>query len=287
MSEQVSDIKNCIHCNREIAECPFCPYCGEKLEVHQLQAKEMIRNWWENRVQDVKIFFLTCRDMLLKPGTVIKSYWDGPRGKYYQPFNFFMVVASIIAFTSITFSPEVDFEEILRKNQEAMQIGSVQPDVSQMSEEQKATYENIQKKQVQFMIWVQKHFNLILLAFLPIFVLAVYLLFRKNGRSYGEQFILSFYMNGFTSLLVLPIYFVSSPFDSSDPIKLLALFIAMFMFTWVYRDLYRFSWGKSIWKGIMTQVMYILLILGFIIIVVILAGIIGFAVGRIFRMFAS
>ncbi|MEM6630201.1 MAG: DUF3667 domain-containing protein [Bacteroidota bacterium] len=286
MEAQATDLKKCFHCGAEQLEFPHCPYCGEKAEPQQLKAKAMVRDWWSKRLTDIKIFYLTCKDMLLRPGTVIKSYWDGPRGKYYQPFNFFMVIASIIAFTTITFSPEVDFEEILRKNQEAMQLSPMQPDASEMSEEQKATMENVQRRQTQFMIWVQKHFNLILLAFLPIFVLGVYLLFRKNGRTYGEQFILSFYMSGTSSLLVLPIYFVSNPFDGFDPIKLVALFIAMFFFSWTYRDLYKFSWGKSLWKGGMTQVMYILLILGFIIIVGILGLIIGIVAASIMRNFS-
>ena len=234
----------------------------------------MLRSWWNSRMHDIQVFFATSRDLLLDPGKVVHSYWEGPRGRYYQPVNYYVFITSIIAFTTLTFSPEVDPEEIIRNNNEIMgisQLEALSDSSAQADEIQQDTLDN----QVKFMMWTRKHFNLMMMATLPLFVLAFFLSVRKLGFTYGQQFIFGLYLTGFSSLLGLPLFFFKDPLDSTDPTSLIGMGIGLIFYTWAFRSVYKFSWGKSFLKTLQIY----LLFFSFIILLGIVLGIIGFTVG--------
>ena len=279
--EATGSTKECIHC---LAKLPstyplYCPACGEKIEPIPLRTKEMLRSWWRKRVHDASVFALTSRDLLLNPGKVVRSYWEGPRGKYYQPINYYVFITSIIAFVTLTFSPQIEVEELIRRNNEMMGVDYIQPEIGdneQAAEIQQSTV----RKQAEFMLWVRKHFNLMMMATIPFFVLAVFLSVRKLGYTYGQQFIFGVYISGFASLIGMPMFFFRDPLNSFDPTALISLGIGIAYYAWSFRSLYQFSWIKSIWKGIQVIILLLAFIIGFSIVVGIVAVIIGFIVGR-------
>ena len=269
-----SSTYTCIHCLNVVPYAPYCAQCGSPRETVALNTKEMIRSWWASRLHDIKVFFSTSRDILLNPGKVVRSYWEGPRGRYYQPVNYYVFITSIVAFTTLTFSPEVDPAEIIQNNNELMginQLETLADSSAQTGEIQQGTLDN----QVKFMMWTRRHFNLMMMATLPFFVLAFFLSFRKLGYTYGQQFIFGLYITGFSALLGLPIFFFKDPLDSTDPTSLIGIGIGIVFYTWAFKSVYKFSLGKSFLKTLQIY----LLFFSFFIVIGIVLGIVGFIVG--------
>lgn len=234
----------------------------------------MFRSWWASRFHDIEVFLITCRDLFLNPGKVVRSYWEGPRGRYYQPVNYYVFITSIIAFTTLTFSPEVDPAEIIRSNNEIMGISQLEAMADSSATSDKIQEDSL-NSQVKFMMWTRKHFNLMMMATLPFFVLAFFLSVRKLGYTYGQQFIFGLYVTGFSSLLGLPIFFFKDPLDSSDPTTFIGMAIGIGFYTWAFKSVYKFSLGKSFVKTLQIY----LLFFAFIISVAIVLAIVGFLLG--------
>ena len=89
----------CKNCNTDLkSDDNYCCTCGAKVINERITSKYLVSDLilslgWDSQ------FWLTCRDLLLKPGQVFDKYLGGTRKKYSSPFAFFAIVTTITVLT--------------------------------------------------------------------------------------------------------------------------------------------------------------------------------------------
>ena len=87
---------NCKSCNHEIEErLSYCASCGAKVINSRLTLKGTWREFanpffsWDNNL------WKTLQDLTLRPELVLGAYVDGARKKYFKPFPFLILYATL------------------------------------------------------------------------------------------------------------------------------------------------------------------------------------------------
>ena len=73
----------------------FCPRCGQSASVKRFslkQALDLFLDVWDVNNRSV---FRTMRDMLLRPGYMIRDYLNGMQAGYFSPFKMFFLLATL------------------------------------------------------------------------------------------------------------------------------------------------------------------------------------------------
>ena len=86
----------------------FCPRCGQSASVNRFslrQAIDLFLDVWDVNNRSV---FRTMRDMLLRPGYMIRDYLNGMQAGYFSPFKMFFLLAtlSLLVEHGFFYSPE-------------------------------------------------------------------------------------------------------------------------------------------------------------------------------------
>jgi len=259
--------KKCQNCGHHVRDF-YCGHCGKKYQEGRFTFKSIFQNWLSERKTDISIFLLTTRDLLLRPGEVVGGYWEGKTEVYYQPFNYFLVIASLVVFVTLT-NNNFDPEKALALNNKFKQTFEQQNanQAESLTPEEREKQQKIIDKQVQFILWTRKNFNLALLVAIPFFAFGVYLLFKKRDINYGEQLIYAFYTHGFMGLVFLPTYYFIDPFDNANPLKLAYIPFSIGYYAWGFINLYKINWLTALWKSILTQILYIVFFLGGVLVI--------------------
>lgn len=87
----------------------FCPHCGQENHTHKLPIKHFVLEFIESLTHfDTKVF-KTFKDMILKPGLVIKNYNNNKRARYVPPVRIYIFM-SFILFLLLTTTYHHDIE---------------------------------------------------------------------------------------------------------------------------------------------------------------------------------
>jgi len=257
----------CKNCQTSISEASkFCDTCGAKVITERLSVK----NLWSDVTQNVfgwdNKFFSTIKSLVLKPGTLLREYFDGTRKKYVNPFTFLAIGMAINLFAFNTFDEEFlsvmgDFNEA-QLDWFAETLGGPFADPEFKSEQLEGSA-NATKTML-------KYFNLMAIVFMPFYTLLAFLVYRKP-YNYGEHLVVNCYIQGFSFLSTTLIFFVSIWLHPAFYILVYPLLILYY--TYVYGKLYKLSIGQSILKIIV----FLAILFGAIVILGFLVFILGIA----------
>ena len=197
----------------------FCPRCGQSASVRRFslkQAFDLFLDVWDVNNRSV---FRTMRDMLLRPGYMIRDYLNGMQAGYFSPFKMFFLLAtlSLLVENGFFFKSEAsqdttektygydDFVNELEESSKTLRKKLEEDDtitaedftadtkaeegVTDTAAEEGATDESLTRK-VGRIIWNFSENNpaLFTLFFLVLFSLSMYPLFRHCPRFPGLSF---------------------------------------------------------------------------------------------------
>lgn len=258
---------NCKNCKCVIKETSkFCNSCGAKVVTERIS----IKNLWTDVSQNIfgwdNKFFFTIKSLVLKPGILLREYFDGTRKKYVNPFTFLAIGMAINLFVFNAYDEEFlsvmsDFNKI-QIDWMADTLGGpyAEPDFQSQQMDQSDHVSKI----------MLKYFNLFVIALMPCYTLLAFLVYRKPFN-YGEHLVVNCYIQGFSFLTTTLVFFISLCFYPG--LYLLIYPLLILYYTYVYGRLYKLSIGQSILKIII----FLALLFAAFIILVILSLIIGFA----------
>ena len=85
----------------------FCPRCGQSASVNHFSLKQAIDLFLDVWDVNNRSVFRTIRDMLLRPGYMIRDYLNGMQAGYFSPFKMFFMLAtlSLLVENGVFFSP--------------------------------------------------------------------------------------------------------------------------------------------------------------------------------------
>lgn len=244
VAQLTAEKHECATCHTEF-HGNYCPRCGQKSTIGRYSFKTAFLTFLDVWGLGNRGMFRTIRDLLLRPGYMIRDYLSGMQMAYFPPFKMFFLV--------ITLSVLVDSGLNIRMtNTLNNTFTTTKEDVSK--EPDQALNDNDSKKKLELKIldkidkcvsWLDN--NQTIVQFLLLLVLSgpMYLLFRKNKKipdiRYSELFIAMVYItNMMTIVNIIGGFFL--PGNAS--VKHLAYALSIIPLT----QLFGYSYLKTLFK---------------------------------------
>ena len=220
--------------------------------------------------------FRTIRDLILRPGYMIRDYLQGMQMAYFPPFKmFFLLIAvSLLVETGLNIRG-VDrmneymerFDEMAKDNQAMAEINTkeVQAQQQTMSAEElekamkvekvrKEMNDDLVDKSRDATIWVNKHITIVTLVLLLLFTGPLYLFFRHcpniPDMRFSEFFVSMVYFTNMTSIISIIFAFFGGNIIYESFFPVLAII--------PLKQLSGYSYGRTIWKTILALLLFII-----------------------------
>lgn len=241
------DLLICKNCDTA-AEGKYCSNCGQK--------KNTVRLDWNYIQEEVKYTFLhinkgllyTSKQLLTRPGDMVKDFIEGKRVNHYKPILFVFVLAGLNGLLNHYLDMEKLFKSMTPPNQP----------------------KNMPFNTMDIYNWISNHYALFELCLLPVISLCSWLAFRKWGYNYVENIIINSYATGLRllfGLIIFPIQYFVIRGDLFLLVTPVLGLISMGLTIWLYVGLYK---GRDLGNIILR-----LLLMGFYFMVVYILAIIA------------
>ena len=174
----------------------YCPRCGQSARIGRYSFKKAILLFLDVWGLGNRGMFRSIRDLILRPGYMIRDYLRGMQMAYFPPFKMFFLLLAL--WLVVDSGLNIQFVNRDKQNEkETEQIFSrLKPKVT-MSEDDKADEKKtgilFTKEEKEKMFnqeyerrsgevgdWIEQHSSLLVLAGLLLFSLPLYLLFRRS-----------------------------------------------------------------------------------------------------------
>ncbi|HBD25298.1 DUF3667 domain-containing protein [Flavobacterium sp.] len=242
---------NCKTCNNPYENtAQYCSNCGAKIVDDRLSLKgtweEFIGPFfsWDNN------FWRTFIGLFTNPKDVLEAYISGARKKYFQPFSYIILYATIAVFFYKFFPMEIimDYSEGFTKGYNSTNSSSNVPKID-MDGFMKGYMESL-----------MSYYNFFVLLLIPIYALTSYIIFNKRGHNFFEHLVFNSYLQsnlGFISL-VLQVVLVNMLGMSFGTYSILFLFLFILFTLYAFKELY----NQNLKQSIVSAIKYLLLFFG-------------------------
>ena len=170
---------NCKSCSAQIEiENKYCPSCGcivmnDKLSIKGILQEFLIGPFfsWDSH------FWKTIQYLFTKPDRVLNAYISGARKKYFKPFSFLIVLATI-ALIHNKFFPMTGFADF---------TGGFEKGISE------ASGKEFQNHLGFINDFVLNYYNLLIVFSIPLISAISYLIFYRHKNNFAEHIIIQSY----------------------------------------------------------------------------------------------
>ena len=167
----------------------YCPRCGQSAKIGRYSFKNAFLLFLDVWGLGNRGMFRSIRDLLLRPGYMIRDYLRGMQMAYFPPFKmYFLLTALMLLMDSGMNIKGIDRIELQEKETneilESLKIGANEEEASQMtdntaSKEDKAKQEVNQSANI-VSEWAGQHVSAVMLIALLLFSCPLWLLFRHS-----------------------------------------------------------------------------------------------------------
>lgn len=109
MKVKIRTEKFCLNCGFEVTD-RFCPHCGQENIVPEESFGNLVNHFFSDITHYDSKFFVTIRDLILKPGFLTKEYVLGRRARYLNPVRLYVFISFVFFLIFLSFSNEDQFE---------------------------------------------------------------------------------------------------------------------------------------------------------------------------------
>ena len=88
------ETRKCASC-KTVFEGNFCPRCGQSAKVGRFSFKAALLNFLDVWGMGNRSMFRSIRDLMFRPGYMIRDYLRGMQSAYFPPFKMFFILAAI------------------------------------------------------------------------------------------------------------------------------------------------------------------------------------------------
>lgn len=174
------DAQRCLNCESPLSiTARFCPHCSQRTDAARLSFADMARDLLHAFVNVERGPLVFAWALLTRPGGIAREYVEGRRRRHYGPFATLVVLVGLTALV--------------------LNLSGFQALTQEVSTAPAAL--------------LQRHFNLVLLAQLPLLGMACALLFRDARLTLPEHMVLVAYALGMRAValtLIMPIALLNS-----------------------------------------------------------------------------
>lgn len=190
----------------------YCPRCGQSAQIGHYSFKKAFLLFLDVWGLGNRSMFRTLRDLLLRPGYMIRDYLQGMQMAYFPPFKMFFLLIALSLLVSTGLNNRM--EDRLEQSQELFSAGlddafaeqekgnsDTTKKMNAEEKEKEKQREEINKKieedsklySNKAYEWTMKHISLVTIVFLLLFSVPLYLVFRKGPAcpniTYSEFFV--------------------------------------------------------------------------------------------------
>ncbi len=173
---------------------------------------------------------------------MVQGYWSGATRKYFHPFRYAFVmvtISTILTLYSGTYDKQMNEMTVMQEQEEGSFFQPVNPDLTDEQQAAQLEFNN------QVSDFVRNYLNLISLFFIPLGGLAVWLTFVDKKKYYREHIISACYYIGQTSLIGIPLIFLSL-MNLINPIRnsLISISLSLIYGVWMLKPIRQVGLGQ-------------------------------------------
>ena len=175
----------------------YCPRCGQSAKIGRYSFKKAILLFLDVWGLGNRGMFRSIRDLILRPGYMIRDYLRGMQMAYFPPFKMFFLLLALWLVVDSGLNIQLVNRDKQNEKETEQIFSRFKPKVSQNATDDKAdekkngilfTKEEKEKmfnqeykqKEGEVGDWIEQHSSLLVLAGLLLFSLPLYLLFRRS-----------------------------------------------------------------------------------------------------------
>ena len=175
----------------------YCPRCGQSARIGRYSFKKAILLFLDVWGLGNRGMFRSIRDLILRPGYMIRDYLRGMQMAYFPPFKMFFLLLALwlvvdsglnIQLVNRDKQNEKETEQIFSRFKPKVSLNATDDKADEkkngilFTKEEKEKMFNQEYKQKEGKVgdWIEQHSSLLVLAGLLLFSLPLYLLFRRS-----------------------------------------------------------------------------------------------------------
>lgn len=245
--EPVHEHHICSHCGYGYdGRC--CPQCGMPAGNMRFTFKRLIHNFLDIWGMGNRPMFRTMRDLMWRPGYMIRDYLGGHHLSYFPPFKMLAVLTIFIFFVAWIFG----FKDPLVGKSVADSLNSI----NGLSKNSKVAFDYVGR----LLVYLDKNDLYRILIQNVIVVPAAWFVFRKKGYNLVETFFSQIYIN--CQIHLMTMVWMLLAWDLPPTVFLpyyIPASVAIIVLIFDYKQLYGLTMRQSIWRTIV----FVLLIVAF------------------------
>ncbi len=216
----------------------FCNQCGQK-QVHRYTVGHVLHELLHVFTHADKGIFSFAWQVLTKPGTIALDMVEGRRKKYFNLFQYLVLIVGISTFVMAK-------THLMEQTMQSMNNITGNKVTGQMA--------LMQQQMVQVL---QKYFNLLQFFLIPVYALFSWLYLRRKAYNYAENIILSSVisaqMNTISIASILLFSLIHNP-KAMAWYGLVSLLILLSCFVISFRQFYKISFLKALLYSLLVYV---------------------------------
>ena len=175
----------------------YCPRCGQSARIGRYSFKKAILLFLDVWGLGNRGMFRSIRDLILRPGYMIRDYLRGMQMAYFPPFKMFFLLLALwlvvdsglnIQFVNREKQNEQETEQIFSRFKPKVSLNATDDKADEKKngilftkeEKEKMFNQEYKQKEGEVGDWIEQHSSLLVLAGLLLFSLPLYLLFRRS-----------------------------------------------------------------------------------------------------------
>ncbi len=227
----------------------YCPRCGQSAQIGRFSFKKAFKLFLDVWGIGNRSMTRTIRDLLLRPGYMIRDYLKGMQSAYFPPFKLFFLLAALSLLVQHGFSLKDD------RQQESAEVTSAifedDDDQKSLSKEEQEAKDEAKMAFTKFISTLsmieRKNQTVFSLLMLVLFYLPLYYFMRKSpvipDLRYSEFTVVLVYISNMAS-----IYSITGDLLHSSLLKIISVVMAIVAFS----QLSGFSLLKVLWYVFLT-----------------------------------
>ena len=280
------EMHECTTCGTHF-EGNYCPRCGQSAQIGRYSFKKAFLLFLDVWGVGNRGMFRSIRDLLLRPGYMIRDYLRGMQMAYFPPFKmlFLLCTLSILVNSGMNIQGVNRFKELEEEFSITVEVDNSEEKTEKTDKKLTKTELEKQQKKKEFLnklysgeifkkgySWINKNIALVYLACLLLFSVPLFLMFRHSPATpdlrFSECFVAMIYITNM--LLIYSIIFsLLWPNDTADEIFTLLILPLVII---PIKQFSGYSYWSTIWRIIVAFIPFAIILLLLIIAIVFTYG---------------
>jgi len=280
------EMHECATCGTHF-EGNYCPRCGQSAQIGRYSFKKAFLLFLDVWGVGNRGMFRSIRDLLLRPGYMIRDYLRGMQMAYFPPFKmlFLLCTLSILVNSGMNIQGVNRFKELEEEFSITVEVDNSEEKTEKTDKKLTKTELEKQQKKKEFLnklysgeifkkgySWINKNIALVYLACLLLFSVPLFLMFRHSPATpdlrFSECFVAMIYITNM--LLIYSIIFsLLWPNDTADYIFTLLILPLVII---PIKQFSGYSYWSTIWRIIVAFIPFAIILLLLIIAIVFTYG---------------